>query len=133
MSQFGFLPGPLSSPPCPRRLLHWWEITTYVSGGTGAVTDPFTDPFPHNMTIILTTGATLASSTLDWQVGGSPIRSGEPVDATGLNGIFLAHDIVDDMQRAEFDDLRLIGPIPEPTTVLFLGLVGVMSLVRRRR
>ena len=109
------------------------EISTYVSGSSGAMTDPFIDPFPHNMTIILTTGATLADSTLDWLVGGTPIRSGEPVDANGIDGIFLVYDIVDNLQRAEFDDLRLLGPVPEPSTALLLGLMGIGSLLRRRR
>lgn len=109
------------------------EIRTYVNDGLDEQIDPFTDPFPHNMTIILTTGPTLASSTLDWLVGGTPIRSGEPVDATGIDGIFLSHDIVDNLQRAEFDDLRLIGPIPEPTASLLLGLSALGILLRRKR
>ena len=87
----------------------------------------------HNLEIILQTGATLASSTLTWEVDNVPVRSSVPVDATGIDGIFLAHESSASLFRGQFDRLRLLGPIPEPSSALLLSLAGVGAIVRRRR
>jgi hypothetical protein len=87
----------------------------------------------HNLEIRLNTGATLASSTLEWWVDGSVVRSGVAVDASAIDGIFLAHDSTDGNFRGQFDRLRLEGPIPEPSAVMMLVLGGLGAAMRRRR
>ena len=107
-------------------------VETYTVGAAGNINYPATDPFPDQLTIVLDTGATLASSTLTWQLNGSTIRT-ESVDATGIDGIFLASDATDVQLRGEFDRLRLTGPIPEPSTAMLLALAALGITTRRRR
>jgi hypothetical protein len=109
------------------------EVRTYVNGGSLEQIDVVTDNFSDTLTIFLDTGATLATSTLSWEINGDPVRTGISVDATGIDGIFLAHDTVDDMSRSVFDRLQLLGPVPEPSSALLLVLAGVGTILRRKR
>lgn len=87
----------------------------------------------HNLQIILTTGTTLANSSLEWIWDTTSVRSGVAVDASDIDGIFLAHESTDNLFRAQFQRLLLEGPIPEPSAAMLLALGGVGALVRRKR
>ena len=87
----------------------------------------------HNLEIILTTGATLDSSSLEFFVDGTSVRSGVAVDATSIDGIFLAHESPTGQFRGEFDRLLLQGPIPEPSAVMMFVLGGLGAVMRRKR
>ena len=87
----------------------------------------------HRLEVRLTTGATLASSSLEWRVDGTVERTGVAIDASSVDGIYLAHGSTDNQFRARFERLELLGPIPEPSSLALLALGGLGLLIRRSR
>ena len=114
------------------QLLESAEVVSHPEDLTLPVTTSVSST-SHRLEIILETDATLTNSTLTWEVDGGFIRTETGIDASTLDGVFLAHGSTDNLFRARFERFELLGPIPEPSTGALLALGGLAALRLRRR
>jgi len=89
----------------------------------------FRSPLPVFLKIELTTGDTLASSTISWSINDTQIGENRTVNATPVNGLFIQSG----GGRGELESLTLTSEaIPEPSTGLTILLAASAFLTRSR-
>lgn len=109
--------------------------TRIASSSSTQIEYAVADDVPDQMQVVLTTGATLADSSLTWNLDGVPLRSGEPVDVTGIDRIFLGNvsPFFGSPVSGTYDNLTLtVEPVPEPASLAVVG-AGLLLGLRRRR
>jgi len=85
----------------------------------------------QNIEIILTTGSSLANSTVSYAVDGVAVGSTQNINANGVDGVFLA---TRDTARGYIDNFELrADAVPEPSSTALLGLGGLALILRRRK
>lgn len=115
----------------PAAMHHRADPEIELFGSSSQQTIPAPGPFPKRLSVVLSTGPSLANSTVSFLENNTPIGVAVATDASAIDGVFIQAN--GGLGRV---DNFMLTCVPEPSSaaaaLVALGLVGVRSSRGRR-
>ena len=108
------------------------EVQMFVSGSGSQQTVPVAPSFPKTLSIDLETGNTISNSELSWRVNGSEVGARRTIDASAVDGVFITNSGPNALGTITNLSVTSTPTIPEPSSLVLLGLAFPLLASRRR-